>query len=101
MASEYARLAARRRQLLERSELLRSRLADDVNDASMHLRVVDRASSLLSTRTGQIVVLGGMVLLLMTGPARALRVAGRAAIAWSVARRWLPLLTGSARGRRR
>ncbi len=101
MSSELDRLAARRRTLIERSEQLRSSLAEDAVEISSHLRVVDRATALLSTRGGKIVVLGGVLLILLTGPGRAFRVVSRAAITWSVARRWLPLLAPVIRKRRR
>jgi YqjK-like protein len=101
MSSETNRLAARRHALLERSSRLRSRIADDVGEISEHLRIVDRATSLFNSRGGRIIVLGGMVLILMTGPGRALKAAGRAAIVWSLVRRWLPRAWAVDRGRHR
>ncbi len=99
MAREEDKLAARREELLNRSEELRSRIIDDITSMSSHLRVVDRASAVLRSGGGRALVVGGLLLLMVTGPGRVLKVAGRTAMMWSLARRWLPraltLLRGS------
>jgi hypothetical protein len=101
MSRDTKRLAAHRDSLLGHSARLRSRIVDDVVQVSDHLRIVDQATSLLNSRGGRILVLGGTILLLMTGPGRALKVAGRAAIVWSLVRRVLPHVWTIDRGRHR
>jgi len=99
MGREENKLAARREELLNRSEELRSRIIYDVNSMSSHLRVVDRASAVLRSGGGRALIVGGLVLIMFTGPGRVLKLAGRTAMMWSLARRWLPraltLLRGS------
>ena len=101
MSRDTKRLAAHRDSLLGRSARLRSRIVDDAVEVSEHLRIVDQATSLLNSRGGRILVLGGMILVLMTGPGRAVKLAGRTAIIWSLVRRALPLVRAIERGRHR
>jgi hypothetical protein len=100
MGREEIKLAARREELLKRSEELRSRIVYDVSSMSSHLRVVDKASAVLRSGGGRALIVGGLVLLMVTGPGRVLKVAGRAALMWSVARRWLPRALTLMRGLR-
>jgi YqjK-like protein len=96
------KLAARREELLRRSEELRSRITADAAAISSRLHVVDRTAGFLRSGGGRALVWGGIVLLLATaGPGRAVRLAGRTAMLWSFARRWVPRLVALKRGGRR
>ena len=101
MASDEAILAARREKLLRRSAELRSGIGDDAAAIANHLRGLDRASVFLRSGNVRIAVCGVAVLLLFAGPGGALKVAGRAAILWSLVRRWLPRAAMLRRGPRR
>ena len=101
MPSDDARLAAHREALLRRSTELRSRIIEDGAAVSSHLRVVDQATAFLRSGGGRAIVWGGVLLMLFAGPGRALKIAGRAAIMWSLARRWLPRALAFKRGPRR
>ena len=90
MGHQENKLAARREELLNRSEELRSRIIYDVNAMSSRLRVVDKAGAMLRSGGGRALLLGGLALIMVTGPGRILKVAGRATVMWSLARRWLP-----------
>jgi hypothetical protein len=90
MASDESTLTARREALLRRSAELRSGIRDDAAAIANHLRGLDKASMFLRSGNVRIAVCGVAVLLLFAGPGGALRVAGRAAILWSLVRRWLP-----------
>jgi len=93
ISADERRLAARRDELLRRSEELRSRISDDVAAISSRLHVVDRTAGFLRSGGGRTLVWGGQALLLATaGPGRAVRLAGRTAMLWSFARRWVPRL---------
>ena len=93
-----ATLAARREALIRRSAELRSRIIDDAAAISSHLRVVDRATAFLRSGRGRVALWGGALLLLFAGPGGALKVAGRAALMWSLMRRWLPSVVAVRRG---
>ncbi len=101
MGSDEAKLAARREGLLRRSAELRSSIVEDAGAISRQLRVVDTATAFLRSGGGRAVLLGGLSLLLIPGPARALKVASRTALMWSLARRWLPRILAYKRGRHR
>ena len=101
MRSDEAKLAARREELLRRSAELRSRIADDGGAISNHLRVIDKVSAFLHSEGGRTIAWGGLVLMLIAGPGRVLKVAGRTAILWSLARRWVPRALALKRGQHR
>lgn len=101
MSSNEAALAVRREALLRRSAELRSAIIDDTAAISSHLRVVDTVTGFLRSGSGRAVVGGGALLLLLVGPSRVLKVAGRAALMWSLIRRLLPLVAAFRRGPRR
>ena len=93
-----AKLAARREGLLRRSAELRTQISEDVAAISRQLRVVSVATAFLRSGGGRALVWGGLSLFL---PGRALKVASRTALMWSVARRWLPRVLAYRRGRHR
>ena len=101
MSTDEAKLGARREGLLRRSAELRTRITEDAEAISRRLRVVDVASAFLRSRGGRAMVWGGLSLLLISGPGRALKLASRTALMWSLARRVLPLALAYKRGQRR
>jgi hypothetical protein len=101
MASDAAGLAVRREALLRRSAELRSAISDEGAAISGHLRVVDRVTSFLRSGRGRAAVGGGALLLLLVGPRRVFKVAGRAALMWSLIRRLVPIAAAFRRGPRR
>jgi hypothetical protein len=101
MSTDEAKLAARREALLRHSAELRSRISEDAAAISRQLRIVDAATAFLRSGGGRSIVWGGLSLLLMSGPGRALKVASRSALMWSLARRWLPRALAFKRGRHR
>jgi hypothetical protein len=98
MKNDEPKLVARREALLRRSAELRSRIAEDAGEISNRLRVVDKASGFLRTGGGRAVVWAGMLLIVMTGPGKVLKVASRTAFTLSLARRWLPRIMAFKRG---
>jgi YqjK-like protein len=101
MRSDEATLAARRVELLRHSAELRARITDDASAISSHLRVVDRATAFLRSGGGRALVAGGLLLLIVMGPGRVLKVAGRSAFVWSLVRRSLPRVLALTQGRHR
>jgi hypothetical protein len=101
MTIDEAKLAARREGLLRRSAELRSRITEDATAISSHLHVIDKATAFLRSGGGRAIVWGGIVLMLVTGPGRVLKVASRTALMWSLARRWLPRALAFKRGQHR
>jgi len=101
MGTDQSKLAARREGLLRRSAELRSSIIEDAAAISRQLRVVDTATAFLRSGGARAIVLGGLSLFLISGPARALKVASRTALMWSLARRWLPRVLAYKRGRHR
>ena len=90
MASDAATLAARREALIRRSAQLRSEITADAAAVASHLRIVDTVTGFLHSGRGRLMLWGGALLMLFAGPGGVLKVAGRAAIMWSLLRRWLP-----------
>ncbi len=101
MRADEATLAARRDELLRQSTALRSRISNDASEISSHLRVLDRATAFLRSGGGRAIVTGSLLLLMVMGPGRVLKVAGRGAFVWSLVRRSLPRLLALRRGRHR
>ena len=101
MASDKAKLAARRDGLLRRSAELRSRISEEAIAISSHLRVVDKATAFMRSGGGRAVAWGALALILLTGPGRVVKVASRATLAWSLVRRWLPRALAYKRGQHR
>jgi YqjK-like protein len=101
MANDAATLALRREALLRRSAELRSRIIDDAAAISSRLRVVDKVTAFLRSGSARTALWGGALLLLAVGPSRVVKVSGRAAIAWSLIRKGLPLVAAFWRGSRR
>ncbi len=79
-------LAARRDLLLARSAYLRADLQYEANGIGRSLRLVDRAVAFGRSGTGRALIVGGAVLLVLSGPRRVLRVAGRLMALWPVVR---------------
>ena len=79
-------LAARRDLLLARSAYLRADLQFEATGIGRSLRLVDRAVAFGQSGTGRALIVGGAVLLLLTGPRRVLRIAGRLIAFWPVVR---------------
>jgi hypothetical protein len=98
MSADEPTLAARREQLLRRSSDLRTRIAADAVAISGQLRIVDKATVFLRSGGGRALLWGGMALIMFSGPRRALRLAGRSTLLWSIVRRWLPRVLALKRG---
>lgn len=79
-------LAARRDLLLARSAYLRADLQCEAAAVGQRLRFVDRATAFARSRPGRLVLVGGVVLVLLTGPRRLLAVAGRLVTVWPLVR---------------
>jgi hypothetical protein len=92
MATRSAQLAARREALLARSTTLRLALVDNFTDLAGRLHTVDRASAFLRSFAGRALLFGGLALLALAGPRRALALTGRAAAVWSLLRMLRPML---------
>jgi hypothetical protein len=101
MKTSEAMLAAHREELLQRSAELRSRISGDAFAITNRFRVVDKATTFFRSGGGRVVVVGGVLVMLALGPRRMMRVAGRTALFWPMARRWLPRVLSMARGRSR
>lgn len=101
MSMDDKTLAARRDGLLRRSAELRSRITEDAEAISRHLRVVDAAAAFVRSGGGRAIVWGGLLLLLVSGPGRVVKIASRSALMWSLARRVVPLALAYKRGHRR
>jgi hypothetical protein len=98
MSVDEAKLAARLEGLLRRSDELRSRIKDDATSIAARLRVIDHTTAFLRSGGGRAVVVGGILILMLTGPGRVFKIAGRTALAWSLVRRWLPHVLALKRG---
>lgn len=91
--SERARqLAARRELLLVRSERLRSDLRDSTRGLGRGLHTVDRGLAFARSRLLWPAVVGGGLLLVLVGPSRVLKLAGRALVLWPVVRPLVPIV---------
>jgi hypothetical protein len=101
MRADEAKLAARLEGLLRRSAELRLSITEDAAAVATRLRAIDQATAFLRSEGGRVVVVAGILLLLISGPARVLKIAGRTAIAWSLVRRWLPHVPAFKRGSHR
>jgi hypothetical protein len=101
MTSDEAKLAARLDALLRRSADLRSRISEEGLAISGRLRIVDKGTAFMRSGGGRAVVWGGLLLMLVTGPGRVLKLASRAALTWSLVRRWLPRALAYKRGQHR
>ena len=79
-------LAARRDLLLARSAYLRADLQYEATGIGRSLRLVDRAVAFGRSGTGRALIVGGAVLLVLSGPRRVLKIAGRLMGLWPVVR---------------
>jgi hypothetical protein len=79
-------LAARRDLLLARSAYLRADLQYEATGIGRSLRLVDRAVAFGQSGSWRAVIVGGAVLLVLSGPRRALRIAGRLVAFWPLVR---------------
>lgn len=97
MTRRAAVLAARRDLLVARSEFLRADLHCEAAVIGQRLRFVDRAAAFARSRPGRVLLVAGAAVLLLTGPRKWFRVAGRLAAAWPLLRPWLLRSSGSTR----
>lgn len=82
-------LAARRELLLARSAYQRASLQFDGATISHRLRYVDKATTFARSNSGRLLLVGGVAMLLLSGPGRLVRVASRLAAVWPIARVWM------------
>ena len=82
----------RRAELLRRSAELRAELEGCAAALRERLQPVDEGTRWFRRHAGKLLLGGGALLLLMRGPRRLLKLAGPLAVAWPLARRWLPAL---------
>jgi hypothetical protein len=95
MTPRDAELAAKRAALLDRSSRLREDIVGRTRDITGRLSGVERlASTAMSNRP--LLLAGAAALMLLAGPRRAVRLAGRALMVLGIAKR-LFRLTGSSR----
>lgn len=90
-------LAARRELLLARSAYQRASLQYDGATIGRRLRFVDTATTFARSNSGRLLLVGGVAILLLTGPARLARVASRLLAVWPVVGAWIPRLLGPTR----
>ena|GEM_PF-1727842 len=90
MTGRAARLAARRAQLIARSERLRLDLRYDGAELADRFRLLDSATAFARSAAGRALLVGGAALVLVAGPRRALKIARRLALLWPLARPLLP-----------
>ena len=93
-------LDRRRAELLQRSAELREELNLCADAVRERLQPVDEGTRWVRRHAGKLLLGGGALLLLMKGPRRLLKMAGPLAVAWPLARRWLPTLLSLAPWRR-
>jgi hypothetical protein len=79
-------LAARRDLLLARSAYLRADLQYEATGIGRRLRLVDRVVAFGRSGPGRALIVGGAALLVLSGPRRVLRIAGRLMAFWPVVR---------------
>jgi hypothetical protein len=91
-------LAARRDLLLARSAYLRADLQYEATGIGRSLRLVDRAVAFGQSGSGRALIVGGAVLLVLSGPGRVLRIAGRLMALWPLVRPLLSLVKPPADG---
>lgn len=82
-------LAARRDLLLARSAYQRASLQYDAATIGHRLRFVDAATRFARSGPGRLLLVGGVAMLLLTGPGRAVRVASRLVAVWPIVRPWI------------
>ncbi len=90
--SERVPLERRRAELLRRSAELRSELELCAAAIGDRLQRVDDGTRFFRKNAGKLLLGGASLLLLMRGPRRLLKMAGPLAVAWPIARRWLPTI---------
>lgn len=83
-------LAARRELLLARSAYQRASLRYDAATVGRRLRFVDTATTFARSNSGRVLLVGGVVVLFLTGPGRLVRVASRLVAVWPIVRAWIP-----------
>lgn len=86
MTRRAAILAARRDLLLARSAYLRADLQYEATEAVRGVRLIDRLVAFGQSGSGRTMIVGGAVLLVLSGPRRVLRIAGQLLALWPVAR---------------
>lgn len=91
-------LAARRDLLVARSNYLRSDLQCEAIAVGQGARLVDRAIAFGQSGTGRALVVGGAVLLVVTGPGRVFRIVGRLVALWPLLRPMLSALRSPSDG---
>ena len=91
MKHRAARLAARRDLLVARSAYLRSDLQYEALQVGRRLDLVDRAVGFAQSAGGRVLLAGTVVVLLLTGPRKVIRVVGRLVAVWPVVQPWLRL----------
>ena len=99
MRSRAAQLAARRAELVTRSEFLRVEFSKEAAAVTGRLQFLEATTAFLRSGRGRMLLFGGVTLLVLGGAGRGLKVASRIAIAWPILRLWLPRLVGPRRGR--
>jgi len=89
-----------RADLLQRSAELRSELEACAAMLRERLHPVDEGTRFFRRHAGKLLLGGAALMLAMKGPRRLLKLAGPLAVAWPIARRWLPMLASLALRRR-
>jgi hypothetical protein len=83
-------LAARRELLLARCACQRTSLQYDAAVIGNRLRRVDTVTSFARSDAGRTALVGGVIVLVLVGPMRLVRVASRLVAAWSIVSHWIP-----------
>jgi hypothetical protein len=96
-----ALLERRRQVLLARSARLRDELADDARAVLRPLGAVDRGVSIARSGLLKPALVAGGAMLLVAGPSRWVRLAGRALAFWPVIRPFVPQIVAFVRAQRR
>jgi hypothetical protein len=94
MRHRAAVLAARRDLAVARSAFLRAELQCEAAVIGRRLRFIDRATAVARSVPSSALLAGGVLLLVLTGPRKLLRVAGRALASWQVAQSLASIAAG-------
>ncbi|MFO0690031.1 MAG: YqjK family protein [Myxococcota bacterium] len=104
MSARGRELAARREQLLLRSERLRRDLRASTRELERGWQTVDRGIAFARSKLMLPAIVAGGLLVVLVRPSRLIRIAGRALMIWPVVRPLLPIvwsLVGAAKDARR
>ena len=91
-------LAARRDLLIARSSYLRADLQCEAISVGQSMRLIDRAVAFGRSGAGRTLIVGGAVLLVLSGPGRVFRIVGRMVTFWPLIRPLLSALKTPADG---